>query len=225
MHLRQIGWKVSPPSLAALSLRLKLFTLVRLGHVDLPSIWHRMHQAHLDLSAYLLPLSRAWLEHSAVVALLEAERKATLGNLVSRRAGVLHVRSSLREVMQTRSARDKLLYAWLSQHGNPLADGRMIIQSWLSRRIAWNSDWDSHRCMLRVLGLLQRVMKLCPLRVANAVLRLVARGVVLSSRELGERACILSRDCVGSHTHGHYVKSVCWATPLIMRRSSLWPPC
>ena len=218
VHLRQLGWKIAPPSLLGLSMRLKLFTLVRLGDVDLPSLWQRAHDAHHDMEAYLLPLSKDWLDNSAITALLDVERRAILGNLVTRRDGVLRVRTCLREGLQTRSARDKLLYTWLALQGNPLADGQGIIYSWLSRRIAWNSAWDSHRSMLRVLALLRRVMRLCPLRVANAVLRLVARGVVLTTRAQDECRCILSRTCGGSHTHDHYVKSVCWATPRIMRR-------
>ena len=144
VHLRQLGWKIAPPSLLGLSMRLKLFTLVRLGEVDLPSLWQRAHDAHHDMDAYLLALSKDWLDNSAIIALLDVERKAILGNLVTRRDGVLRVRTCLREVLQTRSARDKLLYNWLALQGNPLADGQGIIYSWHSRRIAWNSAWDSH---------------------------------------------------------------------------------
>ena len=218
VHLRQLGWKTAPPSLSGFSMRLKLFTLIRLGHVDLPSLWHNMREAHLHLDAALLPLSKMWLEQSAVAALMEVERRAILGNLVNRRDGSLLPRTCLREVLYSHAAREKLLYTWLSAHGNPLADGQEIIRSWLARRIAWHPMWDSNRNMLRILGLLSRVVRLCPLKAANAFLRLVANGVVLSTRNPGEITCILSRSCYGSHMHGHYLGSMCWATHRILRR-------
>ena len=218
VHLRQLGWKVAPPSLSGLSMRLRLFTLIRLGHLDLPSLWAQMREEHLHDDARLLSLSSAWLEHSSIASLLDIERRAILGNLVVRRRGQLVVRSRLREVMHTRVAMEKLLYQWLSDQGNPLADGRGIIQTWLARRITWNTEWDSNRCLLRIMALLVRTSRLCPLRVANAVLRVVARGIVLATREGGECSCILSRSCGGAHSHDHYVSSVCWATPRIMKR-------
>ena len=218
IHMRQWGWKVAPPSLDALSCRLKLFCLIRLGHVNFPALWQRMYDAHLDLEASLLPISRDWMFRSSVAALHDLERLAVLGNLVARDDDRLVMRSRLREVIPKPKAREKLLLAWLSSDSMPLAHGREALNAWLARRIAWNSEWDSHRMLVRLTTLLVRVAKLSPLRHTNAVLRIITQGIVLNTKESGDHGCILSKTCGGNNTHGHYVGSACWCSPRLGRR-------
>ena len=218
IHLKQWKWNVAPPSLAALSLRLRFFCLIRLGHVDIPTLWQQIHDAHMSMEACLLPRSREWMHQSSVAALHDLERLACLGNLVVRENGILVMRSRLRAVIASPKPREKLMMQWLSSDGLPYANGKMILQTWLAKRIAWNREWDTHRFLLRFCELLPRVAKLCPLKVANAVLRVISHGIVLVTKSPEDRGCILSKTCGGSHSHDHYIGSLCWVSPQVARR-------
>ena len=191
IHLHRLGWNVAPPSLACLSMRLKLFCLIRLGGVDIPTLWTRVREAHLDLQASLLPLSRDWLYQSSIAALHDLERQAVLGNIVVRRDGHLVMQARVRELVLSPKLRERMLLQWLSHDGLPLANGQMILQTWLAKRIAWNAEWNSHRCLMRLMGLLSKVARACSLRVANAVLRVVAKGILLTTKQ--ESSCRPSR--------------------------------
>ena len=218
VHLPVLQWKHAPPHAFALSMKLQLQLLVRLSGLDVPAMYGEVCDAHLHDDACLLPLTKQWAMNSSLASLTEVERRATLGNLCSRRNGVLLLRSQLRILSsrpQSTQAR-RILYDWLVKQG-PLGGGDQVIRVWLAGRTRWNSDWDSYAGLARLMRLLSAVFKLCPPRHSNAVLRLATRGIVMTTID-DETRCILSGSCGAGHDHQHYFGSSCYVTPRLARQ-------
>ena len=218
--LGHLGWPSSVPSvpsLADLSLKLRLGVISRSGRLDILQVFNNAcdHIFHLD--APLVPFLGSWVKGGALAALAKAAMDAeTLGILSVSYKQVIRFRSPFRGVLGTRG-----FSSMVAKHLRQQREAALLptLHAWFAKRLALHGGaWTSHVAMLTVLRNLRRVRTRCAPRIMNVLIRCLTSGVSLETSFQHSGRCLLSPRCGGGHSLQHYLWSSCWHTEIVQRR-------